>query len=721
MHYTCAAAALTPPSRSHVLLPPTVTLKMHTGRFLGRIIMPELDAIGLKKLEESLAKAVNDIMGSKAPLDGDPALALADSLRARVTKDNEATAAKLHEEWVQLMRTQGLCAQDGVFILAHMDASYYEAGLEALIGPPDTQVWQGMLKEHLSSKDSDIKFYARNYGTTTTPRIEWHFVTNPEAGLKACGISAWPSETRNMDAAGATPRTPRSLEDLDPDWKQVNLRLRAVGVAPLLKEELVALRLYLGPMYMKCQAALRVNISHKPGQEWRVRYFDDLNCGNPYTNTIHVVSSAIVRLSKLHTTSSVLYAGLTNGILPDFFWRAEQGRPRGGTEIGFQGTTTDLEVAMTYAVCNGSAKRGTLLTIQVGALDSGAQIDWLAQYPHEKEVLLPPLCFFECERIEVRQSAPAIPVLNVVTRLRVPSVMLKQPLLTEEESAALATALEPGRAVVDSSQSKFTADVNSLISGQPAEAARGLAHFMQVDEAALRAGFDKGTAAIVAEVEALESAELSEHLRYVLHEAASERAFPNGVRDKGRQGERLADFVNHPIAVAHGLDEARVAALRLYTTAAYSFINNPLRAGEKHPLPCTVAFIADGIKKLRAKRAEGRGATQALSLWRGMRNLHVKDDFLAERRGGTELAPCSTTTDVAVAAAYSASAESLLFKFRVGNFMQYGAELQWLSAFPAEAEVLYPPLTYLQPTGRVERLSIGKSNFTVVEVEPHLS
>ena len=162
----------------------------------------------------------------------------------------------------------------------------------------------------------------------------------------------------------------------------------------------------------------------------------------------------------------------------------------------------------------------------------------------------------------------------------------------------------------------------------------------------------------------------------MLHEPASEKEFPNGVRDRGRNGERLADFVSHPIATAHGLDEPRVAALRLYTTAAYSHINNPLRAGDRHPLPVTVAFIADGIKKLRAKRAEGAGATSTLTLWRGMRNLKIADDFLTERRGGTELAPCSTTTDIAVAAQYSASAESLLFKFRIANFMQFGAELR---------------------------------------------
>ena len=53
--------------------------------------------------------------------------------------------------------------------------------------------------------------------------------------------------------------------------------------------------------------------------------------------------------------------------------------------------------------------------------------------------------------------------------------------------------------------------------------------------------------------------------------------------------------------------------------------------------------------------------------------------------------------------------------------MQYGAELQWLSAFPHEAEVLYPPLTYLQPTGRTQIVELRGYRFTVVEVEPHLA
>ena len=582
-----------------------------------------------------------------------------------------------------------------------------------------------MASEHCRAADADIIFEAPNYGTRTTSRIEWHFVTMPTAaGLDACGISEWPAERRNMGAAGGAPRVAKSLEEYEPEWRRVNERLRVVGISPLQRDEFIALRLYLGPMYWKINAAIRRVISHNPGQEVRTRDFEELG-GNPYKTTIHVTSSAVVRLSKLQTRNSVVYTGFANGRLPDMFWREpEGGGPCGGTELVFRGTTPDRAVAYRYATCGGEAKRGLLLEIHTGALDSGADVQWLSQYPHEKEMLLPPLCFHEVQDIRVaKPHTTDLPVLHVTTRLRVPSVMLKPPLLTTEDEQALTKVLDDFQKDSGSHTGtcKFLGDANVLRSGQPAEAARGLAHFMQVDEAVLRAGFDRGTAAIVAEVEAHGSAELLEHLSYVLHEPASEKRFPNGVRDKGQEGKRLADFVAHPIAKQHGLDEPHVVALRLYTTAAFKYINDPLRNNERHPLPVTVAFIQDGIKKLRVAKAEG--STGSFTLWRGMRNLRVADEFLSGRQGGTELAPCSTTTDIAVAAQYSVSAESLLFKLHVQNFMQYGAELRWLSAFPSEAEVLFPPLTYLQPTGRVERISIGNGSvtFTIVEVEPHLS
>ena len=58
------------------------------------------------------------------------------------------------------------------------------------------------------------------------------------------------------------------------------------------------------------------------------------------------------------------------------------------------------------------------------------------------------------------------------------------------------------------------------------------------------------------------------------------------------------------------------------------------------------------------------------------------------------------------------------------SFLATGADLQWLSAFPGEAEMLYPPLTFLKPTGKTDTVSVdfngGLCSFTVVEVEPVL-
>ena len=168
-------------------------------------------------------------------------------------------------------------------------------------------------------------------------------------------------------------------------------------------------------------------------------------------------------------------------------------------------------------------------------------------------------------------------------------------------------------------------------------------------------------------------------------------------------------------------------------------------------------YLNEGIKKLRAVyviKAKDE-ATKTVRLWRGMRNLDVGDKFLANNTGGTEVAPMSTTTDMqvrtrrssrrgcyelratsntlqpatynpqAVSAAqvavhYGLSQGTLLFLLKVDNFLQYGAELQWLSAFPGESEGLYPPLTYLQPTGRVQVVTVGASRFKVVEVTPNI-
>ena len=54
-----------------------------------------------------------------------------------------------------------------------------------------------------------------------------------------------------------------------------------------------------------------------------------------------------------------------------------------------------------------------------------------------------------------------------------------------------------------------------------------------------------------------------------------------------------------------------------------------------------------GAWSLRAVGAESSSANEAMDLYRGMRNVDVPNEFL--EKGGTELAPMSTTSDLTIA------------------------------------------------------------------------
>ena len=118
---------------------------------------------------------------------------------------------------------------------------------------------------------------------------------------------------------------------------------------------------------------------------------------------------------------------------------------------------------------------------------------------------------------------------------------------------------------------------------------------------------------------------------------------------------------------------------------------------------------------------ETASATAVCDLWRGMKNLRPGNQF--QRDGGTELATMSTSADLGVALAYSRSPSSLLLKIRTKSFMERGADIAYLSAFPSESELVYPPLTYLRPTGQSmeEELDDGSMKITVIEVEPTMA
>ena len=81
----------------------------------------------------------------------------------------------------------------------------------------------------------------------------------------------------------------------------------------------------------------------------------------------------------------------------------------------------------------------------------------------------------------------------------------------------------------------------------------------------------------------------------------------------------------------------------------------------------------------------------------------------------------STTSSLKVAMQYSASETSLLLRLQTKNFMARGPDISFLSAFPEEQEFLFPPLTYLEPTGEVQTLRVDDATFTVMDVQPQIS
>ena len=99
-----------------------------------------------------------------------------------------------------------------------------------------------------------------------------------------------------------------------------------------------------------------------------------------------------------------------------------------------------------------------------------------------------------------------------------------------------------------------------------------------------------------------------------------------------------------------------------------------------------------------------------------MKNVSMPEEFL--KKGGTELAPMSTTSNLAVAMEYSASPKAVLLRLRTEDFMTRGPDISILSAFPGEDEYLFPPLTYLSPTGETEKLEVDDATYHVVDVEP---
>ena len=67
----------------------------------------------------------------------------------------------------------------------------------------------------------------------------------------------------------------------------------------------------------------------------------------------------------------------------------------------------------------------------------------------------------------------------------------------------------------------------------------------------------------------------------------------------------------------------------------------------------------------------------------------------------------STSESLKIIAGYALSSSPLLFRIKIESPMDRGASLKWLSVYPGEDEVLYPPLTVWSPAGTRDLSAVG--------------
>ena len=239
-------------------------------------------------------------------------------------------------------------AAEGSFTFKYGGMDMYHAGLEGLIGLPAPDIERKMEWEHTESWYAQETFDCSYIDGGTTANTEYDYVNSPaiEAscrnGLRDANHSCWTLQHFMDDNADLI--------------KKAGLQLA----------EVMALRLYTGPMYLWYNNVLRFCKSAtgpswlKHIVTWKEHHATD---EPPFVTTLHVLNSAILKLSKVQPAQTV-YRGNQGGVLPKEFWEPNEDNIRGGIELGFMSTTTKRAVAVKYSTEN-EDKASMIFEIQV--------------------------------------------------------------------------------------------------------------------------------------------------------------------------------------------------------------------------------------------------------------------------------------------------------------------------------------------------------------------
>jgi hypothetical protein len=306
-----------------------------------------------------------DIISRELTKDMEPSEAEADYIKSlSQEKVKEAVANALPALQAGLMRGHGelkkqehvdatalngkFSAAEGSFTFTYGGMDMYHAGLEGLIGLPAPDIERKMEWEHTESWYAQEAFDCWYIDGGTTAKTEYDYVNSPaiEAscmnGLRDAKHDGWTLQHFMDDKADLI--------------KKAGLQLA----------EVMALRLYTGPMYLWYNNVLRFcKSATDPARlkhivTWKENHATD---EPPFVTTLHILNSAILKLSKVQPAQTV-YRGNQGGVLPKEFWEPNEDNIRGGIELGFMSTTTERAVAVKYSTGN-KDKSSMIFEIQV--------------------------------------------------------------------------------------------------------------------------------------------------------------------------------------------------------------------------------------------------------------------------------------------------------------------------------------------------------------------
>ena len=209
----------------------------------------------------------------------------------------------------------------------------FAAGIDGIVGPLDVQYIRAMYNEHCLNAEASKQFTAWNAGheIKTTPEREWLFVV----GRDGLDKSSW---TFDVERAEPVVEEGMMVEGRNAEKLAALLRSPEVERSRVTVAEIVALRLYTGPMYVKYNAVLRGMAVATAG-------------GTIYSSTVHLICSGLHKLSRVSKLPKEmkLYRGNGGMALPSSFLEPDASGCAGGTEPAIMSATPDRSVALGYS------------------------------------------------------------------------------------------------------------------------------------------------------------------------------------------------------------------------------------------------------------------------------------------------------------------------------------------------------------------------------------